>query len=130
MPKVSCREISQPIETIQHFQLAGFRLSRHAVGLAGLTGTPFDSGGSEREQGISKAGSRRIRSLLVELAWLWLRYQPQSDLSRWFQKRWAGSSRTRRIGIVAMARRLFVDLWRLAELGVVPPGAEFKPVTT
>lgn len=101
---------------------------RTAGSLAGLTGTPFDSGGSQREQGISKAGSRRIRSLLVELAWLWLRYQPQSNLSRWYQERWAGSARTRRVGIVAMARRLFVDLWRLAELGVVPPGAEFKPI--
>lgn len=102
---------------------------RRAGSLAGLTGTPFDSGGAVREQGISKAGSGRIRTLLVELAWLWLRYQPQSELSQWFRERWAGSSRTRRIGIVAMARRLFVDLWRLVEHGVVPPGADFKPVT-
>ena len=102
---------------------------RRAGSLVGLTGTPFDSGGAAREQGISKAGSGRIRSLLVELSWLWLRYQPQSELSRWFYERWAGSSRTRRIGIVAMARRLFIDLWRLVEHGLVPPGADFKPVT-
>lgn len=100
---------------------------RTAGSLAGLTGTPFDSGGSGREQGINKAGSQRIRSLLVELAWLWLRYQPDSELSKWFQQRWAGSPRTRRIGIVAMARRLLIELWRLAAFGVVPPGALFKP---
>lgn len=99
---------------------------RKAGSLVGLTGTPFDSGGTNREQGISKAGSSRIRSLLVELSWLWLRYQPQSELSQWFQKRWSTSGRSRRIGIVAVARRLFIDLWRLAEHGAVPPGAEFK----
>lgn len=99
---------------------------RKAGSLVGLTGTPFDSGGTNREQGISKAGSSRIRALLVELSWLWLRYQPQSKLSQWFHKRWSTSGRSRRIGIVAVARRLFIDLWRFAELGVVPPGAEFK----
>jgi transposase len=100
---------------------------RTAGSLAGLTGTPFASGGTSREQGINKAGSARIRTLMVELSWLWLRYQPQSQLSQWFHQRWAGSGRLRRIGIVAVARRLFVDLWRLAALGVVPPGADFKP---
>jgi transposase len=100
---------------------------RTAGSLAGLTGTPFASGGTSREQGINKAGSARIRTLMVELSWLWLRYQPQSQLSQWYQQRWAGSGRLRRIGIVAVARRLFVDLWRLAALGVVPPGADFKP---
>jgi len=99
---------------------------RKAGSLVGLTGTPYDSGGSEREQGISKAGSGRIRSQLVELSWLWLRYQPQSELSRWFNERWSSSGRSRRIGIVAVARKLFIDLWRFAELGVVPPGAQFK----
>lgn len=103
---------------------------RTAGSLSGLTGTPFCSGGLEREQGINKAGSARIRTLMVELSWLWLRYQPDSELSRWFQKRWgAGSSRARRVGIVAMARRLFIDLWRLADHGLVPPGADFKPAT-
>jgi transposase len=100
---------------------------RTAGSLAGLTGTPFASGGKTREQGISKAGSARVRTLMVELSWLWLRYQPQSELSRWFKERWSGSGRLRRIGIVAMARRLFIDLWRLVEHGLVPPGAEFKP---
>jgi transposase len=88
----------------------------------------LDSGETGREQGISKAGSSRIRSLLVELGWMWIRYQPQSELSQWFNKRWSSSGRSRRIGIVAVARRLFIDLWRFAELGVVPPGAEFKTV--
>jgi len=99
---------------------------RKAGSLVGLTGTPFDSGGTNREQGISKAGSSRIRALLVELSWLWLRYQPESKLSQWFHKRWSTSGRSRRIGIVAVARRLFIDLWQFAEFGVVPPGAEFK----
>lgn len=102
---------------------------RTAGSLSGLTATPFSSGGLEREQGINKAGSGRIRTLMVELSWLWLRYQPDSELSRWFQERWTGSSRARRVGIVAMARRLFIDLWRLADHGLVPPGADFKPAT-
>jgi len=99
---------------------------RKAGSLVGLTGTPFDSGGTNREQGINKAGSSRIRALLVELSWLWLRYQPRSKLSQWFHKRWSTSGRSRRIGIVAVARKLFIDLWQFAEFGVVPPGAEFK----
>lgn len=91
---------------------------------AGLTPTPYNSGDSVRDQGISKAGNRRIRSLLVELAWLWLRYQPDSALSRWYQERFAGGGkRMRRIGIVALARKLLVALWRYLEHGEIPEGA-------
>jgi transposase len=80
-----------------------------------------------REQGISKAGNRRVRALLIQLAWLWLRYQPESKHSRWFQERFGGGSRRqRRIGIVALARRLVIDLWRFVETGVVPEGARLK----
>ena len=93
----------------------------------GLTPTPYNSGDSTREQGISKAGNRRLRALLVELAWLWLRHQPQSALSLWFQGRFAGGGkRMRRIGIVAMARRLLVALWRYVADGVIPAGAQLK----
>jgi transposase len=104
-----------------------FNNRREVAGCVGLTPTPYDSGGSTREQGISKAGNRRLRALLVELAWMWLRHQPQSALSLWFEQRFAGGGkRMRRIGIVAMARRLLVALWRYVQDGVVPPGAQLK----
>jgi transposase len=90
----------------------------------GLTGTPYDSGASRREQGISKAGNHRARKLAVELSWLWLRHQPDSDLSRWFRERVGDvKGRIRRITIIAMARKLMVALWRYLETGVVPTGA-------
>ena len=80
-----------------------------------------------RDQGISKAGNHRVRALLIQLAWLWLRYQPESKHSRWFQERFGGGSkRQRRIGIVALARRRLIDLWRLVETGAVPEGARVK----
>ena len=90
----------------------------------GAHATPYDSGRKLREQGISKAGNRRIRTLAIEIAWAWLRYQPQSRLSQWFSERFAGGgTRMRRIGIVAVARRLLIDLWRFLEYGVIPEGA-------
>lgn len=99
--------------------------NRKEVGaLAGLTPTPYDSGKSLREQGISKSGSGRIRTLSVESAWCWLRFQPRSKLSRWFNQRFAhGSKRMRRIGIVALARKLLIELWRYLKYGTVPEGA-------
>jgi transposase len=104
-----------------------FNNRRELAGCVGLTPTPYDSGGSTREQGISKAGNRRLRALLVELSWLWLRHQPQSALSAWFEERFAGAGkRMRRIGIVAMARRLLVALWRYVQDGVIPAGARLK----
>jgi transposase len=104
-----------------------FNNRRELAACVGLTPTPYDSGGSTREQGITKAGNRRLRALLVELCWLWLRHQPQSALSLWFQERFAGGGkRMRRIGIVAMARRLLVALWRYVQDGVVPAGAQLK----
>jgi len=94
-----------------------------------MTPTPYDSGNSQREQGISKAGNKRARALLVEQAWMWLRLQPDSALTRWFNERFAhGSSRMRRVGIVALARRLAIALWRFLEHGVIPEGATLKPV--
>lgn len=104
--------------------------NRREVGsCAGLTGTPYQSGESSREQGISKAGNKRIRWLMIELAWGWLRYQPDSELSRWYAKRFAhGGQRQRRIGIVALARRLLIAIWRYLEQGVIPAGARLKAV--
>lgn len=96
---------------------------------AGLAPTPYDSGGSSVEQGISKAGNRRIRAVMIEVAWYWLRYQPQSELSRWYAHRYAGGSkRTRRIGVVALARKLLVALWKYLEKQQLPDGAVLKQV--
>ena len=90
----------------------------------GLDGSPYNSGKSRREQGISKAGNARARTLAIELAWLWLRHQPDSDLSRWFFARVGQSlGRVRKIALVALARKLMVALWRYLETGVVPDGA-------
>jgi transposase len=97
---------------------------RELAGALGLTPTPYNSGSSVREQGISRAGNRRVRKLAIEIAWCWLRLQPDSELSQWYKQRFgAGGARMRRIGIVAMARRLMIDLWRYLESDTVPKGA-------
>lgn len=115
------------ILTMEFFSWRNFRNRRELGACAGLTPTPYSSGDSEREQGISKAGNRRVRSLMVELSWLWLRYQPETELSRWYTRRYAnGGKRMRRIGIVAMARKLLIALWRYLTEGIVPAGAVFK----
>ena len=95
--------------------------------LVGLTPTPYDSGQTEREQGISKAGNKHVRGLIVELAWLWLRWQPRSALSRWYERRFgSGNKRARKVGIVALARKLLIALWRYVDQGELPEGAEEK----
>jgi transposase len=103
-----------------------FRNRKEVGAAAGLTPTPYFSGNSRREQGISKVGNARVRTLIVELAWLWLRHQPESELTRWYQERWNQGGRFRRVGIVAVARRLLIALWRFVEQGVVPAGAQLK----
>ncbi len=104
-----------------------FANRRQLAGAVGLTPTPYASGDSERQQGVSKVGNKRVRTLLVEIAWAWLRFQPDSALSQWFNERFAaGGARLRRIGIVALARRLLIALWRFVEDGVVPDGARLK----
>jgi transposase len=101
-----------------------FNNRRQVGSYFGMAGTPYDSGESRREQGISKAGNWRARKLAIELAWLWLRHQPGSELSRWFQARVGGmKGRIRRITIVAVARKLMIALWRYVTTGVVPKGA-------
>jgi transposase len=105
-----------------------FKNRREVASLAGLAPTPYQSGLGNREQGISKAGNRHVRAMAVELAWCWVRYQPQSRLTLWYKKRFAGGgSRARKVGIVAVARRLLIELWRFLETGAVPEGAELKP---
>lgn len=97
---------------------------RAIASFAGLTGTPFQSGGMNREQGIGKNGSARVRHVLVQLAWRWLRFQPQSALSRWFAERTGNArGRIRKVMIVALARKLLVALWRYVETGQIPAGA-------
>jgi transposase len=112
-------------------ELFGWRnfANRRQLGASlGLTPTPYDSGNSQIEQGISKAGNKRLRSLLVELAWSWLRYQPDSALSQWYGRRFAAAGkRMRRVGIVALARRLAIALWRYLQHGEIPQGATLKP---
>jgi transposase len=101
---------------------------RELASLAGLCPTPYASGDSQREQGISKAGNRRLRWMAVEIAWGWLRWQPQSALSVWYQRRFgSGNARARKVGIVALARKLLIALWRYLDQGEVPEGAEITP---
>ena len=106
--------------------------NRREVGACvGLVPQPYDSGESRVDQGISKAGNRRVRALLIEMAWMWLRWQPQSELAQWFAQRTRGTGsnkRGKRIAIVAVARRLAILLWRYLKHGVLPQGVEFKPV--
>ena len=105
-----------------------FANRRALASYVGLSPSPFRSGDSHREQGISKAGNPRARTAMIELGWRWLLHQPRSALSLWFHKR-AGAvrgGRTRRIAIVALARKLLVALWRLIETGLIPTGAELK----
>ncbi|MGF6696949.1 transposase [Paraburkholderia sp. MM5496-R1] len=104
-----------------------FANRREVAGCLGLTPTPYDSGDSQIEQGISKAGNRRARTILVEQAWRWLRLQPDSLLTQWFNRRFAGNGkRMRRVGIVALARRLAIALWRYLEHGEIPAGASLS----
>jgi transposase len=109
---------------MEFFGWRQFENRRQVGSLAGLTPTPHESGAMSRELGIDKAGNARIRTMAIEIAWSWLRFQPKSELSLWFQRRFGnGGKRARRIGIVALARRLLVALWRFVDHGVVPAGA-------
>jgi transposase len=104
-----------------------FQNRRELGAIAGLTPMPFQSGGRFQEQGIGKSGNPDIRAMAIEIAWGWLRYQPKSQLSLWYADRFGrGSARLRRIGIVALARKLLIALWRYLETGVMPTGAILK----
>jgi transposase len=104
-----------------------FRNRREVASYFGLTPSPWQSGGTDCEQGISKAGNRRAREKTIELAWLWVRHQPDSALTQWFRQRTLNASkRIKRIAIVALARKLIVALWRYLTTGLVPAGAVLK----
>ena len=104
-----------------------FANRRQVAAYAGLTPSPYASGSKNRDQGISKAGNALVRKTLIEIAWLWLRWQPDSALSQWFKQRTTHQkSRGLRINIVALARKLLLALWRFVTTGVVPEGAVLK----
>jgi transposase len=103
-----------------------FRNRRQIGGLLGFAPTPYDSGETVREQGISRAGNPRLQATTIQLAWSWVRWQPHSPLTHWFQAHFANGTRARRIGIVAVARKLLILLWRYVTTGVVPAGAMLK----
>jgi transposase len=105
-----------------------FKNRRQVGSCFGLTDMPYDSGDSRRQQGISKAGNHRARAKAIELAWLWLKHQPDSDLSCWFNQRVGNiKGRIRKIAIVALARKLMIALWRYLQTGLVPTGAVMRP---
>jgi len=104
-----------------------FRNPRQVGAFVGLAPSPYDSGDSKREQGISKAGNRHVRAIAIELAWSWVRHQPNSKLTLWFKQRFGGAGkRARKVGIVAVARRLMIELWRFLQTGAIPEGALLK----
>jgi transposase len=103
------------------------RNGRELGALVGVVPAPYQSGATSHDQGITRAGNRHVRRMIVQLAWSWLRYQPTSALSRWYRERFSQSPRLRRIGIVALARKLLIAWWRYLETGTVPEGAILKP---
>jgi transposase len=103
-----------------------FRNRREIGGLLGFAPTPYDSGESTREQGISRAGNKRLQTISIQLAWSWVHWQPLSALTLWYHEHFGTGKRARRIGIVALARRLVIALWRYVTTGVVPTGAILK----
>ena len=115
-------------ETIsREFSWRRFKNRRQVGALAGLVPSPYQSGDSFRERGISRAGNRHVRAIAIDLAWAWLRRQPKSQLTCWFNRRFArGGLRIRKIGIVALARKLLIALWRYADFHEIPDGALFK----
>jgi transposase len=107
------------------------RNRRELAALVGVVPAPYQSGETEHDQGITRAGNTHVRRMIVQLAWTWLRYQPESALAKWYRRRFgSGGKRMRRIGIVALARKLLIALWRYGEYGVIPEGAVLKPQPT
>ena len=105
-----------------------FRNRREIGALLGFAPTPHQSGDAAREQGISRAGNARLQAISIQLAWSWVRWQPESPLTQWFTARFGAGKRGRRIGIVAVARKLVIALWRYVTRGMVPTGAILKAV--
>jgi transposase len=116
---------------MEFFAWRDFQTPKQVGALAGLTPTPSQSGQSRRELGIAKAGNRHMRAMAIEIAWAWRRFQPTSALTQWYEQRFGHSSaRLRKIGIVALARKLLIALWRFLKTGVLPEGAVLKAETS
>jgi transposase len=110
--------------TFEFFAWRNIQSRQQLTALAGLSPSPYQSGDEAHDQGISKAGSSSVRAMAIQIAWGWVRFQPDSTLTRWFDRRFAhGSRRLRAIGIVALARRLLIELWRFLQTGALPEGA-------
>ena len=110
--------------TFEFFAWRNIQNRRQLAALAGLTPTAYQSGGQARDQGISKAGNSLVRAMTVQIAWGWLRFQPDSELTQYYERRFAHAGRRMRaVGIVAVARRLLIELWRFLDTGVLPEGA-------
>ena len=115
---------------MEFFAWRDFQTPKQVGALAGLTPTPSQSGQSRCELEIAKAGNRHMRAIAIEIAWAWRRFQPTSALSQWYEQRFGhGSARLRKIGIVALARKLLIALWRFLKTGVLPEGAVLKAET-
>lgn len=135
-----CVAVAQRLQTLMGIGVQGgwelahevlwrtFKNRRQVGAFAGLTTIPRQSGSCTRDGAISKKGNKRVRSLLVELAWLWLRHQPDSKIARWYMRKFQGR-RPRKVGIVALARKLLIELWRFTTHGIAPEGARFKVPT-
>jgi transposase len=120
-------ENSSWLFVMEFFGWRRFRNRREVGALSGLAPTHYQSGEEARELGITKAGNGLVRAMAIEIAWGWLRFQPESELARWYEARFGrGSKRTRKAGIVALARKLLIALWRYLETGEVPTGAVLK----
>ncbi len=114
--------------TFEFFAWRNIQSRKEITALSGLAPSPYQSGDEARDQGISKAGSSSVRTMAIQIAWGWIRFQPDSELTRWFERRFAhGGRRMRAIGIVAVSRRLLIDLWRFLETGSIPEGAITSP---
>ena len=105
-----------------------FQNRRQLGGVLGFAPARYESGDTSRDHGISRAGNRRLQSVMVQLAWGWVHWQPQSALTRWYRARFGQGKRARKIGIVALARKLLIALWRYATTGACPTGAVLKAV--
>jgi transposase len=121
-------ETGATICSTELFGTRTFRNRKQVGALLGLVPVPYRSDQSVRDQGISKAASGEVRRLSIQLAWCWIRWQPDSALTQWFHRRFCSTGRSRRVGIVAVARKLMIAVWRFVEHGVIPEGARLKTV--
>lgn len=121
-------ETGAAICSTELFGTRTFTNRRQVGGVLGLVALPYRSDQAVQDQGISKASRRELRRVAIQLAWCWLRYQPQSALSQWFHRRFGSGGRSRRVGIVAVARKLMIALWRFADAGTLPEGAQLKSI--